>query len=239
MTDNNSCPAHENCVLALLPSEESERLRGHLHHVHLEMGQVIYEPNVSVEYVYFVDHGMISIICLLQNGDSIEVGTVGNRGVAGLPAVLGDGATIPFKHFVQVPGRARRISANILAAELRRESTLQKLLFRYQSAFTTQVMQSVACNGLHSVLQRCCKWLLMSQDVLGSDEVPITHDFLAQMLGVRRASVSDVLRPLQEDGLIRTSRGKVTIVERDALAQVSCECYRVIRHTYERLLRVD
>ena len=147
MTDNHTCPPHENCILSLLPSDEAERLRRHLQPVQLEMGQVVYESNLPVEYIYFVDHGMISIISLLENGDSIEVGTVGNRGVAGLPALFGDGAMIPFRHFVQVPARARRISADVLAAELKHDSTLRKLLFRYQAAFMTQVMQSVACNG--------------------------------------------------------------------------------------------
>jgi CRP-like cAMP-binding protein len=121
---------------------------------------------------------------------------------------------------------------------MQHQSVLRQLLLRYQAAFLSQAMQSVACNGLHSVVQRCCKWLLMLQDTLGSDDVPITHDFLAQMLGVRRASVSDVLRPLQEEGLLRTNRGKVTILDRQGLAQVSCECYRLIRGEYDRLLRV-
>lgn len=237
MDQVSSLMPQENKILSLLPPEEMDRLRSHLQPVEFTQGQVLYEPHASVEYVYFVDRGMVSIINILEDGDSIEVGTVGNKGLAGLPAILGDGVMPPYQHFIQVAGTARRMSAAALAAEFNRESKLRSLLFRYQAAFSIQVMQSVACNGLHSVEQRCCKWLLMSQDVVGADEVTITHEFIAQMLGVRRASVSDVLRPLQESGLIRATRGKVTILNREGLAGISCECYRVIRREYERLLK--
>jgi CRP-like cAMP-binding protein len=226
-----------NRILSLLPPEETERIRPHLQTVEFSQGQILFEPHTPIEHVYFVDRGLVSIVNILSNGDSIEVGTVGNKGVAGLTAILGDGLTPPYRHFIQVPGSAQRMSAAALAAELQRGSKLRGLLFRYQAALMTQVMQSVACNGLHSVEKRCCKWLLMSQDVVGTDEVAITHEFIAQMLGVRRASVSDVLRPLQEQGLIRASRGKVTILDREGLAATSCECYRAIRNEYERLLQ--
>ena len=128
------------------------------------------------------------------------------------------------------------MSVSALAAEILQDRVLRRLLYRYQVAFVAQVMQGVACNGLHSIGQRCCRWLLTTQDRLGSYELEITHEFLAQMLGVRRASVTDVLRPLQEDGLIRAQRGKVTILDPKGLASASCECYRVIRREYQRLL---
>jgi CRP-like cAMP-binding protein len=128
------------------------------------------------------------------------------------------------------------VSVTALAAEVRQDRAFRRLLYRYHAAFVMQVMQGVACNGLHSIEQRCCRWLLSTQDRLGSQELEITHDFLAQMLGVRRASVSDVLRPLQEEGLIRASRGKLTILDSKRLAAASCECYRVIRKEYQRLL---
>lgn len=227
----------ENRLLALLPNEERERLCRHLQSLELAQGEVLFEPGASIEHTYFVDHGMISIISVLENGTSIEVGTVGNKGVAGIAAAMTDGVNLPFRYFVQVAGAARRIPVTILAAELRQDSPLRKLLFRYQAAFLTQVMQGVACNGLHSVVQRCCKWLLMSQDSIGMPELAITHEFLAQMLGVRRASVSDVLRPLQEQGMIRANRGKVTILNRSGLEETSCECYRIIRNEYDRLLK--
>jgi hypothetical protein len=171
----------------------------------------------------------------MQNGASIEVGTIGHEGMTGLPVILGV-ETMPYRHIVQVSGKARRMSAAALIAELKPDRFLPRLLNRYHAAFNTQVMQGMACNGLHSVVQRCCKWLLTTQDRLGSSELNITHEFLAQMLGVRRASVTEVLRPLQNDGLIRASRGKVVILDSKRLDDTSCECYGVIRSEYKRLL---
>jgi CRP-like cAMP-binding protein len=228
----------QNKILAALPPAELERISRHLQSVQLTLGQVIYEPRIPIEHVYFVDRGMVSVLSVMENGDSIEVGTIGNRGLTGLTAALAGKDTVAFRHFIQVPGSAQRMSISALAAELDRDSALRQLMLQYQAAFLTQVMQGVACNGLHSVVQRCCKWLLMSQDVVGTDEVAITHEFIAQMLGVRRASVSDVLRPLQEDGLIRATRGKVTIIDREALSGIACECYRVIRSEYEQALSI-
>lgn len=226
----------ENTLLSLLSNDERERLGRHLQQVELAQGEVLYEPGATAEYAYFVDRGMISIVSVLDSGATIEVGTVGNKGVAGIAAAMSDGTTLPFRYFVQVAGAGRRIPLTILAAELRQDTALRRLLFRYQAAFMTQVMQGVACNGLHSVVQRCCKWLLMSQDSIGAPELAITHEFLAQMLGVRRASVSDVLRPLQDQGMIRANRGRVTILNRAGLEETSCQCYRIIRSEYERLL---
>jgi CRP-like cAMP-binding protein len=224
-----------NLMLAYLPPEELERLQPKLQPVELEHGRILYEANMPVDQVYFVDHGMISVVSMMRNGSVIEVGTIGNEGMAGLAVILGVEA-IPYRHVVQVPGRARRIGAAALMQELRADALLPKLLNRYQAAFNTQVMQGMACNGLHSVIQRCCRWLLTTQDRVGSHELNITHDFLAQMLGVRRASVTEVLRPLQQDGLIRASRGKVIILDPKRLADASCECYGVIRKEYKRLL---
>src|SRR5206468_5514418 len=135
-----------------------------------------------------------------------------------------------------VAGHAQRMSAPDLAAELQPQRQLTHLLQRFHAAFNTQIMQGMACNGLHSVEQRCCRWLLTTQDRIGSQELNITHEFLAQMLGVRRASVTEVLRPMQSDGLIRASRGKVIILDPKRLADASCECYGVIRNEYQRLL---
>jgi CRP-like cAMP-binding protein len=224
-----------NLILAFLPSDEMERIRPKLQRVELEQGSVLYEPNRPVEHIYFMDQGMISVVSIMQNGASIEVGTIGNEGMAGLSVILGVHA-VPYRHIVQVAGTAHRMTAAALMAELKPEGTLPLLLNKYHAAFNTQVMQGMACNGLHSVVQRCCKWLLTTQDRLGSHELNITHEFLAQMLGVRRASVTEVLRPLQDNGLIRASRGKVVILDPKRLADSSCECYGVIRREYQRLL---
>jgi CRP-like cAMP-binding protein len=212
-----------------------DRIVPKLQTLELEQGQIIYEARVPVDYVYFLDQGMISVVSTMKNGDSIEVGTIGTEGMAGMSVILGVEA-VPYRHTVQVAGRARRMSAASLAEELNTNATLRTVLNRYHAAFNTQVMQGMACNGLHSVIQRCCRWLLTTKDRLGSQELNITHEFLAQMLGVRRASVTEVLRPLQNEGLIRASRGKVVILDSKRLADTSCECYGVIRSEYQRLL---
>jgi CRP-like cAMP-binding protein len=232
---DGSIRAPGNLMLAYLPADELERLRPHLQPVDLPQGQVLYEAHVPMSQVYFLDQGMVSVVSIMRNGDSIEVGTIGNEGLAGLPALLGV-PSVPYRHLMQVGGKARRMSTAALLAELKPDRLLPQLINRYHAAFNTQVMQGMACNGLHSVIQRCCKWLLTTQDRLGSEELNITHEFLAQMLGVRRASVTDVLRPLQNDGLIRAGRGKVVILDAKRLAESSCECYGVIRGAYQRLL---
>jgi len=224
-----------NLVLAFLPADELNRICAQLQPVELDQGQILYDAKIPVDHVYFLDQGMISVVSIMKNGDSIEVGTIGAEGMAGMSVILGVEA-VPYRHVVQVAGRARRMSANSLAAALGPNVTLRTILHRYHAAFNTQVMQGMACNGLHSVIQRCCRWLLTTQDRLGSQELNITHEFLAQMLGVRRASVTEVLRPLQSEGMIRASRGKVVILDSKRLADSSCECYGVIRSEYQRLL---
>jgi CRP-like cAMP-binding protein len=225
----------ENQILALLPAEEYQRLRSSLVPVDLPQGQILYEAGATFEHVYFIDRGMISVVSIMEDGSSIEVGTIGNEGLGGLSVILGVNQ-LPYRHIMQVAGRARRMSVSALTAELKHDRPLRQLLYRYHAAFITQVMQGTACNGLHSIGQRCCRWLLTTQDRVGSHELEITHEFLAQMLGVRRATVSDVLRPLQDEGLIQARRGKVTILDTERLAAASCECYHVIRGEYQRLL---
>jgi CRP-like cAMP-binding protein len=236
MIDPTATPrSPENQILSLLPAEELDRFRRHLQPVELKQGQVLYEPGIPFDEVYFVDQGMVSVVSIMENGSSIEVGTIGNEGLAGLSVILGVDS-VPYRHIMQVAGRARKLNTSVLAHELWNGRQLRKLLNLYHAAFNTQVMQGMACNGLHSIEQRCCRWLLTTQDRLGSFELNITHDFLAQMLGVRRASVTEVLRPLQTEGMIRTSRGKVIILDPKRLADSSCECYGVIRREYQRLL---
>lgn len=225
----------ENQILGYLPLAEQERLRPLLQPVDLEQYSVIFEAGQEVPYVLFIDRGMISVVSIMENGATIEVGTIGNEGMAGLSVILGV-ETTRFRHNVQVAGRGRRMSVAALRSELVHDRLLRQLLYRYHAAFVTQLMQGVACNGLHSVEQRCCRWLLTTQDRLGSQELNITHEFLAQMLGVRRASVTEVLRPLQTEGMISARRGQVTILDPKRLAANSCECYSLIRSEYQRLL---
>ena len=225
----------ENLILASLSPEEQARFQSKLQPVDLAQGQIVYEATVPIDDVYFIDQGMISVVSMMRNGDTIEVGTIGNEGMIGKWVMLG-AHSVPYRHVVQVAGKARRMRASDLLAELVPDRPLTERLHRFHAAFNTQVMQGMACNGLHSVEQRCCRWLLTTQDRVGSQELNITHEFLAQMLGVRRASVTEVLRPLQSDGLIRASRGKVVILDPKRLADASCECYGVIRNEYQRLL---
>jgi CRP-like cAMP-binding protein len=224
-----------NRLLARLTADELRHLRPELQPVNLEQGKIIYEPDRPMDFVYFIDQGMISVVSVMENGASIEVATIGNEGLTGWTAVLG-APRMRYRHNVQVPGRARRIRVATLVRANWPDNGLRGLVQRYQAAFLTQVMQGVACNGLHSIEQRLCRWLLSTRDRTGTPELQITHEFLAQMLGVRRASITDVLRPLQTRGLIRASRGKVVILDDQRLASSACECYHVIRGEYKWLL---
>lgn len=229
-------PNHsDNRLLASLPPREFARLMPSLEPLELSVRQSIYEPDASIQHVYFPERGLISVVAMMDNGHSIEVGTIGTEGMAGLPA-LSDG-TSSYRYFAQIEGRALRMSTFRLREETQLDTPLRRLLLRYQTAFVSQLMQSVACNGLHNVQERCARWLLRCLDRSDTAEVFITHEFLAQMLGVRRASISDVLRPLQDDGLIRSRRGVVKVLDRKGLEGQACECYQVISLEYDRLMR--
>ena len=188
-----------------------------------------------MHYAYFPIHAVTSSLTVMSDGDAIEVATVGNEGVVGASAFFG-GETSSNRVIVQVAGDGLRVETEVLRREAGDDGPLRLLLVRYHAAFQAQVSQSVACNGLHTVQQRCCRWLLMTRDRVGSDDIQLTHEYLAMMLGVRRPSVTDVLRPLQEQGLIRNSRGKITLLDRKGVEAVCCECYRTVRDEYERLL---
>ena len=216
-----------NYLLSRLPLEHYERLRPHLQLVELALKQGIYEPNVPIRHAYFPEQGMISVVSLMQDGNSIEVGTIGQEGMAGTELLL-DSASTPYQFFVQIPGHAQRIEGALLKAEVERSADLRKVLNRYQSIYLLQMMQSVACNGLHSIPQRCCRWLLIARDRAKTDDMKLTHEFLGLMLGVRRASVTDVLRPLQDAGLVRSNHGTISILNREGLESGACECYRVV-----------
>lgn len=227
--------APTNLLLASLPPADWQRLAPRLTLVTLERRQVIYEPGQPFQHAYFPQQGLISVINLMQDGSTIEVGTIGCEGMSGLPIAFGVESS-PHRHLVQIPGAALRLSAADLAAETRADSSLRRNLFRYHMAFVAQLMQSIACNGLHSVQERCCRWLLLCHDRSQNGEVAITHEFLSQMLGVRRATITDVLAPLQSEGLIRYRRGVVEVLDRKGLEKTSCECYRIIREEYQRIL---
>jgi CRP-like cAMP-binding protein len=224
-----------NRLLARLLPQEYQRLLPLLRLVPLDFKQVLYEPRSPIAYAYFPNRGVVSAVTLMKGGTVIEVATVGNEGVVGLTAFFGDEES-PNRMIVQVPGEALRMGSDALRAETSRDSPLRRLLVRYHTAFLMQLSQAVACNGLHQVQQRCCRWVLMTHDRVLSDEFPLTHEFLSHMLGVRRMSVTDVLKPLQDAGLIHNHRGRITVLDRPGLEAAACECYRSVQEAFDRLL---
>lgn len=225
----------KNRLLSALPNSEYERLLPHLEPVSLTFKQIIYAPNEPIEYVYFPNSGIISLVNLTEDGGTVEAATVGNEGMAGIPVLLGTDRMIG-QAISQIVGDAVRMKADVFKREVTPGSPLHNLLLRYTQALMNLISQSVACNRLHSVEKRCCRWLLLCQDRVQSDQFPLTQEFLAQMLGVRRASVSEVAAILQRAGLIRYSRGKITICDRAGLEASSCECYRIVKEEFDRLL---
>jgi CRP-like cAMP-binding protein len=226
----------QNRLLRALSPADSQLLLPALDHVTLRMRERLIEPDVPISHIYFPLHGVVSLVSTLADGTQVEVATIGNEGLVGLPLVL-YAHTIPFTAFVQVPGEALRMDAEAFGRLLEEESgALRQLLYRYTQALFNQLAQHVVCNRLHRIAQRCARWLLLTHDRVGHDEFPLTHDFLALMLGVRRASVTEVAGRLQQAGLIRYRLGIVRVLDRAGLEAASCECYGVIKQEYDRLL---
>src|SRR5260221_3219780 len=225
----------QNRLLAALSRTTSEDWLTQLEPVTLKFGQVLNEANQPIEHVYFPAVGMVSLTTHMQEGTTIEIVTVGNDGIVGLPALLGT-TSLPFQALVQVPGHGLRMASHTSHALVTASHRMNEILQHYLQTIFVQAGQSSACNRVHSIRQRCAKWLLTTQDRAGAAHFSLTQGFLAEMLGVRRASVNEVCRQLQLEGLIQYSRGQVTIVDRQRLEQVACECYGVIRSESERLL---
>lgn len=221
----------ENRLVAALPDDDVRRLR--LEPVSLSLKQPLYEQNRPIEHVYFPTTAIISQVARMSNGAVAEVATIGREGFVGLPVFLGTDRTV-LTAFAQVAGEALRTTADHFRVEVQREGPLPKILLRYTESLLVQIAQGSACSQLHPVQQRCARWLLTTQDRVGTDEFRLTHEFLCQMLAVRRATVSEVASTLQRAGLIRYSRGKMTVVNRPGLEAAACECYGVIRAEYER-----
>ncbi len=226
----------QNKLLSALPTQEYERLLPYMETVSLNFQQIIYAPNQSIDYVYFPNSGIISLVNITEDGRTIEAAMVGNEGMAGIPVFLG-ADRMPGQAISQVVGNALRMKADVFKYEVTPDTSLYNLLLRYTQALLNQISQSVACNCLHSVERRCCRWLLMCHDRVRSDQFTLTQELLSQMLGVRRASVSEVAATLQKEGLIRYNRGKITIRDRLGLEATACECYRVVKEEFERLLK--
>jgi CRP-like cAMP-binding protein len=228
-------PQAVNRLLAALPDAEYQHLIPHLQHVSLSSKQVLYEVGEPIEYVYFPHRSIISSLATLEDGSTVEVGLVGNDGIVGIPAALGDNITTTTAT-VQIPNSAMRMKASLLKSEFQRGGVLQSLLLRYMQAQHSFISQNVACNRLHHLEQRLARWLLLICDRVGSNELPLTQEFISQMLGVRRAGVTEAANTLQQAGLIRYNRGRITILNREGLEAFSCECYQIINSEYTRLL---
>lgn len=224
-----------NRLLAALPETDYQRLIPHLEQVDLELGKVLYQVGEPIDYVYFPHSSLVSLVMVLQDGSTAEVGLVGGNGMVGVPVVLGSDISFTLA-IVQVADGAVRMRADQLKAEFRRGGALQALLLRYVQALLAQVSQTAACNRLHTLEARLARWMLLVQDAINSNELQLTQEFIAQMLGVRRSGVTVAAGALQQADLIHYNRGKITVLNRKGLEKVSCECYRVIEEEYKRLL---
>ena len=223
-----------NRVLATLPAGEASSVFGQLTEVSLEIKTVLFEPGQAIDAVHFPLDGVVSLVTPLADGNIVEVATVGNEGIVGVPLV--PRGSLAVRAISQVPGRALRMGAQAFLAELGRRGALYEVVQNYTSALFGQIAQAAACNRLHSNEERLSRWLLMSHDRVGVDEFAITHEFLGQMLGSRRATVTLSAGILQAAGLIRYQRGHVTIIDRHGLEGVSCECYGVIKKELDRAM---
>ena len=228
-------PATRNGILAGLARRDLENLMPRLERCSLGHREVLIEAHEPVRHLHFPLSGVVSLIVAAVNGATLEIAMVGNEGVVGLPTLFGSGST-SISAVVQVPGESLRMAAPAFRAEVETYGPLLRNLHRYTEALMFQIAQSAACTRHHSVRQRCARWLLTARDRVGDDAFAITQEALAQMLGVRRASVSAAAAKLQRQGLIRYRRGMVTIVDRTVLEEASCECYALVKAEYQRLL---
>ncbi len=217
-----------NRLLSVLPDEVYQKLLPHLETVPLSFKQVLFQPGRSIDYVYFPIHGVVSLLTTMADGSQAEVGLVGYEGMVGISVALGI-PTTPLRAVVQIPGEAVRMRTDIFKTAVREKTLLQEILLRYTHALIVQISQSVACNSLHSVEQRMCRWLLMIHDRMRRDQFPLTQESLSQILGVRRASVGAVARKLRTSGLIDYDRGEIRILNRLELETIVCECYDISR----------
>ncbi|MEH2202516.1 MAG: Crp/Fnr family transcriptional regulator [Nostoc sp.] len=231
----NTLKPQVNRLLAALPVSDYQRLVPHLKLVSLSTRHVIYESGEPIAHVYFPQHGVVSLVASMEDGSMMEVGIVSNEGMLGIPVILG-GNTTTTKAFVQVAGAAMQIDADVLKTEFNQGGAIQKLLLRYVQAAYTELTQGCACNRFHTVEQRLARWLLTVSDRLQSEDFPLTQEFIAQMLGVRRSGVTVAANTLSRTGMIRYQRGRISILNREDLSATSCECYRVIQNEFARLL---
>jgi CRP-like cAMP-binding protein len=223
-----------NRLLAKLPVEEYERLAPHLQAVTFDLGDIIYHSGGHIDYIYFPTDCIVSLLYTMENGTSAEIGIVGNEGVIGIALFMG-GDTMPNRALVQSAGTSLRMKAQVLQDEFKRGGEFHRVLLRYTQALVTQISQTAVCNRLHSVDSQLCRWLLLSHDRLQTNELVMTHDMIANMLGTRREGVTVAAGKLQDAGLINYYRGRIKIIDRAGLEATVCECYRVVKDEFVRL----
>ena len=226
---------HQNHLLAALPPTDYERLASHLELVPMALGDVLYESGAQLRYVYFPTTSILSLLYVMEDGASAEIAIVGNEGILGISLFMG-GNTTPSRAVVQSAGHAFRLKAELLKTEFGRFGPTMQLLLRYTQALITQMAQTAVCNRHHSVDQQLCRWLLLSLDRLQTNELSMTQELIANMLGVRREGVTEAAGKLQDAGLIRYQRGRITVLDRPGLEARSCECYQVVKTEFDRLL---
>ncbi len=224
-----------NQLLAALPAAEYERWLPHLEAVPLVLGQVLYESGATLEHVYFPTSSIVSLLYVLQSGASAEIAVVGFEGLVGVSLFMGGDST-PSRAVVQSAGGAFRLRAQAMKDEFNRAGPVLQLLLRYTQALITQMSQTAVCNRHHSLDKQLCRWLLLSLDRLPGNELVMTQDLIANMLGVRREGVTEAALNLQRAGYIRYSRGRITVLSRAGLEDATCECYAVVKTEYDRLL---
>jgi CRP-like cAMP-binding protein len=224
-----------NQLLAALPPDEWQRWQPILEWVDMPLGQVLYESGIQLGHVYFPTTAIVSLLYVLESGASAEIAVVGNEGVVGISLFMG-GNTTPSRAVVQSAGQGWRLQARAMKQEFDRAGPVMHLLLRYTQALITQMAQTAVCNRHHSLDQQLCRWLLLSLDRLSNNELVMTQELIANMLGVRREGVTAGALKLQEAGLIRYARGHITVLDRPGLERRTCECYAVVKAEYDRLL---
>jgi CRP-like cAMP-binding protein len=225
----------ENHLLAALPDAEWQRWLPHLERVEMPLGQVLYEAGGTLSHVYFPTTAIVSLLYVMENGASAEIAVVGNEGIVGISLFMGGDSTSS-RAVVQSAGLGLRLKAQIMKDDFNRAGPVLHLLLRYTQALITQMAQTAVCNRHHSLDQQLCRWLLLSLDRLRGNELVMTQELIANMLGVRREGVTEGALKLQQAGLIRYARGHISVLDRDGLQERSCECYAVVKKEYDRLL---
>jgi CRP-like cAMP-binding protein len=225
----------QNQLLAYLPAAEQQRWFPKLERVDMPLGQVMYEAGVTLKYVYFPTTAIVSLLGVMESGASAEIAVVGNEGVVGVSLFMGGDSTSS-RGVVQSAGTGYRLAAQLMKNEFNKAGPVLHLLLRYTQALITQMSQTAVCNRHHSLDQQLCRWLLLTLDRLAGNEIVMTQELIANMLGVRREGVTEGALKLQKAGLIRYVRGHITVLDRKALERRSCECYAVVKKEYDRLL---